>query len=354
MIFLKKSLAEKIALFTVVLLIICLITNPMIARQGTFTGLHICSNVIIPSLFPFTFLSIFLVKSELLSGIKIIGKFTDIFFGLSSNEFVLFMLSQIGGYPLGAKLLNEAVREGKISGKRAEGLITAFINPGPAFCICVVGLGVFSSKEIGLIFYFSGVFASILILQLQRFYSRTEMTSVVKKSKNIGIADNFVLSAYETSTAIISICVFVIFFSFIISYLDFFSQKFAFLGKIPMLLEVTNAIGRTNNVYVIAFLLGFSGLSIWLQILSIAKNFKIKKTFFIIIRILNGILDVFFVKLLLKIFGIAITTSSKVTFDYGNIVTNPMLYLSLLMMVIVFLISVTTKNSAWKFRDDVV
>ncbi len=354
MIFLKKNLTDKIALFTVILLILSLIINPTIGRQGTFSGLQICGNVIIPSLFPFTFLSIFLVKSELFQIFEKTDKITVVLFGLDSNEFAVFLLSIIGGYPLGAKLLNEGIKKGSISEKRAEHLIMAFVNPGPAFCIGVVGLGVFSSKEIGAILYFAGVLSSIIVLELLRFFGDYETRNAVKKTEKTGICDNFVLSAYETSTAIISICVFVIFFSFVISYFDFFLQKFISLGKISMLLEVTNALSKTQNIYVIAFLLGFSGLSIWLQILSVAKNFKINKYLFVFSRILNGVLGVIFTKLFVKIFCVVIKTSSKIIFSYGNIFTNPMLCISLLMMVIVFLISITTKNSAWKLSDDVV
>ncbi len=354
MIFLKKNLTEIFALFAVILLIVSLITNPTVGRHGTFRGLQICGNVIIPSLFPFTFLSIFLVKSRLLKSSKKFDKITHFLLGINSNEFVLFLLSLIGGFPLGAKLLNEEVKEERMSKKRAGQLILAFVNPGPAFSVSVVGLGIFSSKEIGLILYFAGVLSSIIVLQLLRFFKNCDRPNVTKKAERITISDNFVLSAYDTSTAIISVCVFVIFFSFIISYLDFFSQNLVILNKISMFLEITNALSKTKNVYVIAFLLGFSGVSIWLQILSVVKNFKINKFTFVLSRVFNGILTAAFTKLFVKIIGVVVKTSQGIVLDYGNIFTNPMLCFSLLMMVIVFLISVTTKNSAWKLRDDVV
>lgn len=354
MIFLKKKLVEYAAISSVILLIFGLILNPTVGRQGTFLGLQICGSVIIPSLFPFTFLSLFLVKIRTTETSEKWDKITLFLLGINADEFVIFLLSLIGGFPLSAKLLNEQVREGKMAEKRAERLIAAFINPGPAFCVSVVGIGIFSSKEIGLILYFSSILSSAIFLQILRFFGPSKSQKIPLNKGNVSISSNFVLSAYETKNAIVSICVFVIFFSFIISYLDFFSQHFEVLSKIAILLEITNAVTRCENLYIIAFLLGFAGVSIWLQIFSIAQDFKIGKTVFVLSRISSGLLISLFTKLSVKIFGVVITTSKGIYMSYGNLFENPLLCISLLFMVIVFLISVTSKNSAWKLREDVV
>lgn len=354
MIVLHKISYEKVALFTIILLLASLIINPTVGRYGTFLGLQICGNVIIPSLFPFTFLSIFLIKCRLIKSIVWLDKLTRFILGINANELMLFIMSCIGGYPLGAKLLNEKVKEGEMSEKRASYLAMAFVNPGPAFCLSVVGVGIFSSREIGVMLYITSVISSVIILEAMRFFKTDENKTYSKKTEKVSILDGFVLSAYETSTAIISICVFVIFFSFITAYFDFLAKKIVFFSKISLLLEITSAMTKTKNLYLISFLLGFSCLSIILQIFSIAKEFRIKKYFFIFWRILNGVINFGLTKLFVKIFGLLVKTSQKVVFNYGSFFTNPLLCFALSMMVIVFLISITAKNSAWKLRDDVV
>ena len=128
---------------------ILVITNPKVCTEGAVKGLLLSGRVIIPSLFPFTACVLFIMKSGGLSLLDFANPFTKRVFRLSPQQFSLMLLSFIGGYPVGGKLLNEAVKSGKISKENAGIMLNYCVNAGPAFIVLAVGGGILGSKKIG-------------------------------------------------------------------------------------------------------------------------------------------------------------------------------------------------------------
>ena len=167
-----------------------------------------------------------------------------------------------------------------------------------------------------------------------------------------GIADNFVSSVSGASAALLSICAWVIFFSAIGEYISSCTTRFPWLKYAAAPLEVTNAVANTRSLPLTAFLLGFAGISIWCQILSVGKSIKINFPLFLLARIFHGLLSVCFLRLILKIFKITVKTAAAINFSptYGSAALS----LSMLIMVLIFIISVYTKKSTGKLLDDIV
>ena len=83
---------------------VALIMFPQKSSQGVKAGIDICLNLIIPSLFPFMVLTIFLTQSDI--GYKILKyPATPIakLIGIKCEYIVLFFQGMIGGFPSGAK-----------------------------------------------------------------------------------------------------------------------------------------------------------------------------------------------------------------------------------------------------------
>ena len=76
-----------------------LIIYPSVASDGVKYGLSLCATVIIPSLFPFTVLALIVFKLN----VPFLNKSTAI-----------MLLSHLGGYPVGAKLVDAAYKENEI------------------------------------------------------------------------------------------------------------------------------------------------------------------------------------------------------------------------------------------------
>lgn len=348
-----KRLVFYIGVFLSFLLLILILINPEICKNGAATGLIISGNIIIPSIFPFSVFVLLLLKTGLLSKLKFLNKPCLKLFGLSSNEFSVFLLSLIGGYPLGAKLLNEAVLHKKIEKATASIMLNYCVNAGPAFIILVVGSGILHSKKLGLILFFSHISASFILASLLK--KRIKPQESTPQKTNLNIMDNFVLSVCESASATISICSFVVIFSVILSYINFYSIKFPILKNLSYLLEVTNAVTKSRNILLISFVLGFSGFCIWFQAFSQVKSFKINYTLFVFFRIVHAFLSCGLTSLALKILKInAPTLSNGIGACYNFSNSSVSVAISLIIMGIIFIISLYSKNFAGNLLEDLV
>lgn len=342
-----------VSVFGVFSIIILMLTNPTICKDGAVYGLMLSSTVIIPSIFPFSVFVLFILKTNLLNKLNFLSGLTEKLFGLNSDTFSVFLLSLFGGYPTGAKLLSGAVELKKID-KATAGVMQSFcVNAGPAFIILAVGSGMLNSKKIGYVLFVSHILASFLLAAILK--KRIKNKPAATKKINFNIMDNFVSSVAESASATLSVCSFVIIFSVILNYISFYSQKFAFLKKIGYLLEVTNAVSQNRNIFIISFLLGFSGICVWFQIFSLARNFKINYPLFLLFRILHGAFSSGFTFIILKLFKISAPTLSNGVSAYFTFTgTTLSVALSLICMGIIFIISLYTKNYAGNLLEDLV
>ena len=316
--------------------LILMVINPTVCKDGAVYGLLLSSNVIIPSIFPFSVFVLFVLKCSF----------------LGYSRFSLFLLSLIGGYPIGAKVLNSAAELKKIDKTTAETMLNYCVNAGPAFIILAVGSGILESKELGYILFFSHISASFVLFLLSR---KPKITKTPSAKTDYGIIENFVLSVSESASAVISICSFVVIFSVILNYLNFYSKNFSVLKNFGFLLEVTNAVTYNKNLIFISFILGFGGFCVWFQVLSQVKSFKTNYIKFALFRILHGVLSGSFTLLLIKVLKIKVPTfSNGIAANYTFSATTPAAAISLIIMGIIFVISVYGKNNAGNLLEDLV
>ncbi len=322
-----------------------LLKEPTTGLEGAATGIALCGRVIIPSLFPFTFCVLFIIKSGLLKRLSFINGLTQRLFGIAAPFFALFLLSLIGGYPLGSKMLNDYDADQKT----ASVMLCYCVNAGPSFIISAVGNVVFASRQIGLILFFAHIIPPFIMAFLLRKKLGTNVPSSTNPS--IPAADNLVLSASESAQSLIGICSYVILFSIITSYLN----RIAPLGYISMLLEVTNGIYKTRNIYIASALLGFSGISIWCQVFSLCKRIKPKIFLFVAARIFHALLSVILTFFMLRLFKPDVPTFSNGAFVSSKLFTDTAaLGISLVIMGIVFIVSLCNKNYAGNMLEDIV
>ena len=114
-----------------------MIFDTRIVLQSAQDGVSLCIRTIIPSLFPFLALSG--VINNCLIGQKLrllqpIGRFCKIPKGAES----LLVLGFLAGYPIGAQLVTQAYRSGKLSARSARRMLGFCNNAGPAFLFGLV------------------------------------------------------------------------------------------------------------------------------------------------------------------------------------------------------------------------
>lgn len=331
-----------------------IVTDFETSKTAVLRGLLICSKIIIPSLFPFTVCLIFIINTNILSKSKIL-KFFGKLLSLTAEEMSIFLLSLFSGYPTGAKLLNELYVKGSISNNKAKLLINCCVNAGPAFIISAVGQGVFNSKTIGIVLFISHILASFLLLIFSRNKLRLFHLKGSSTSSSLLLTDNFVLSTASAATSVMNICFYVIFFSVVSAYFERLSKIIPTAKTIVYFLEVTNGVTKAENIYIISFLLGFAGFSIWFQVFSCAKDIKPNMSKFSLYRIIHGTVSCFFTFSIIKIFKIKISTFSNISNLSLNFTHSSIgMVIALVILCVFFIFCVENKKRSGNLVEDLL
>ncbi len=123
-----------------------------------------CLEVMIPSLFGFTVLSVYLQSSGLYRvALKPLTVPFSRLMRLDEELCAVFILSNIGGYPVGARLISELVRQSRLSRDDAGRMLCFCYGSGPSFVISIVGQRVFGDAAAGAVI-FAACFLSSLII----------------------------------------------------------------------------------------------------------------------------------------------------------------------------------------------
>lgn len=290
---------------------VSLIACPGQAKKSVEEALTLCGETVIASLFPFLFLSTFISESEIIgSGGRLLSFISRKLFALPADAAVVFILSALGGFPVGAKMTSSLLDKGKISENTAKRLIAACVSPSPSFAVTAVGLSFFASAKTGIIIYASVVISNLIILFLSRFVFKSDEKFYYSKRKvRPKISSAFVSAGNKASEAIISICCYVILFSCLCDVMKNFIADETVLAYLCGLFEVTTGCERLSaisNVPLIAGVIGWGGLSVHFQILSDMEKSGVGLKLFFAARTICASLSVLICDALLRIFPTAV------------------------------------------------
>ena len=316
------NIKKNIIPITFLLFTICLIIFSKSNIQAVKNSLNIWVNNVIPSLFPF------FIATELLNHTNIPKIFGNMFdkimrpiFNIPGIGAYALIMGIISGYPVGAKIVTNFRNQNLCTKEEAERLITFTNNSGPLFILGTVGITLFYDSSIGLLLLFTHLLASITVGIIFRFWK-----SKVKEKRNTDTIDTNITfnslgevlskSILSAINSIVLIGGFIILFGIILSILqkahildmlknilipffDLFNINTEFITPILTgILELTNGIVAVSyitsknlaiNVIISAFLLGFGGISIMLQVLSIISKSDISIKPYILGKLLQGL-----------------------------------------------------------------
>ena len=295
-------------------------------------------NVIIPSLFPLMVVTCFLSGSKMLNVLP---------FGKYKIPIIIFILSCLGGYPIGAKIISEEYKNGTLPLRLAKKLIFCSVNSGPAFAVLTVGAGILGSKSIGLILWAAQILPNLITLSI--ILAKYKGTLIKSNHSVFRLTDKLVDAVSDTSAAMLPICGFITICSVIIHIVKSQIGRFAVIN----LLEISNAVTSVKNIYTLSFLLSFGGLAVALQIMFIAKEIKVNLLQFILYRLFIASISKIITFLSLKLFGISLETFSfsNNTLHYN---TSPIaISVILLVTCICFIVSISSDNLNRKKYTDI-
>ncbi len=278
------------------------------AAQAARAGLTLCYQVIIPSLFPFFVLSTLMVE---LGIARWIGQ------GLEGIMFPLFRLSGacasalalgfVGGYPVGAKTAVSLYQSGSCSKRETEGLLAFCNNAGPSFILGVIGAGVFSSSIVGFLLWATHVVAALMVGLIFRSYQKpSQVGKVVSRREtpaSYPFSAAFTGAIRQSFLSVLNICAFVIFFTVVIRLMEIpnLLTRLGVSGGITAgllsgVIELTQGVCALTGgslplrASAAAFLLGWGGISVHCQTLSVLEGSGLSPRLYLLGKLLQGLI----------------------------------------------------------------
>ena len=323
-----------ICLFTILLLVFSK-TNLSSAKSG----LSLWASYVVPSLLPFFIATELLGYTNVVSYLgKLLNKFMRPMFNVPGEGAFPFIMGIISGYPVGAKIVSDLKRQGICNNVECERLIAFTNNSGPLFIVGTVGIGLFKDTKTGILLLITHILACITVGFLFRWwkwkkrssFSDTSLNTLPSKICLSNLGEVLAASIMNAINTIFLIGGFVVLFSVVISILNSsgsldlvanflspilnifgLSSKYV-KGILTGLIELTNGVcsiasivnkNISINIVICSFLLGFGGISVALQVLSITSKSGISIKPYLIGKLLQGCFAAFYTYLILNNFS---------------------------------------------------
>lgn len=274
--------------FISVFLVVCavlLIVDPSGVSAAVGAASENCLEVVIPSLFAFTVLSVYLQKSGLYRvALRPLTVPLSKLLRLDEELCAVILLANVGGYPVGVKLLSELVHEGRLSRENAGRMLCCCFGSGPAFVVGIAGLRVFGSAAAGLALF--GICFGTSLLMAAFVRSRGEI-ALEKGSGQLDLsADCFVGSVLGAARVMFTVCAMIVGFAAVSALLGTLGVYGAAGALLPdeavfsALLEVTRIKELSAARYALplcAALLSFGGVCVLMQVTALSGEIPLRR-----------------------------------------------------------------------------
>lgn len=326
-------------------LVVYIAAYPGEAFGAALEGLKLWFNSVCPALLPF------FICIEVLIGLGIVRLLGSTFKPLMRPVFNVpgegsfgFFMSIASGYPVGSKITARLRQEKICTLQEGQRLLSLCSTSGPLFIIGAVATGILKRPELGFLLAVSHYFSAITSGFLMRFYGRNRTPNPVKTRINPfsemmdcrrrdGRSIGMLLgdAVKNGVNLILMIGGFIILFAVITRILKLSGllpllSRFL-CGIIPFvkvdpetvssllvgILEVTNGIKECaslqvpimSKIAIASFMMGFGGLSVNAQVLSIISETDLKFGIYLLMKFVQGIAASFYSLAFFKWFGSA-------------------------------------------------
>lgn len=290
----------------VICILYLIITNAQKSILYAIDSINICISMIIPTLFPFFICSGLLIYSGFCESLAKVFRFCMMpLFRVNPVGASAFILGIVSGYPLGAVTAGELYKNNYISKIEAERLLTFCNNSGPLFILGSVGIAVYTNLSYGIMLYAFHVLAAITVGIIFSFYKRKSFTAPqsIMTSPERSVGEIFSIALNNAIQNILIVCGAVIFFSIIsrivLGILPLNSYFAAFAKGVCEFVTGTVAVSDlsisiSEKLIMTAFIVGFAGLSVHVQVMAVIAKYELSLVPYIIGKFLHGLIAAFY------------------------------------------------------------
>lgn len=309
----SRATRAAIPLLFGIFLIFLTVKNSEIAANGIKNGLSLATNVLIPSLLPFLVLSELLLSlgvGEAAAGL--LARPARLLFGLSPRGTVALLLGWLCGVPVGTVSAAMLLKNGDISKEELQRLLLLCNTPSTGFLIGAVGCSLFGSREVGTVLFFAVLLAAALtgfLFKLAYGNLPILQKKAANGAKNALSATTFTAAVRHGFSTALQVTGFVLFFSAVTECVRAVGILSPIL-KVTLcgLLEMTSGtvaaaalLPPDTALLLCAFFAGFSGLSICLQVFSLAECHRPKLVPYLLAKLTQGVLAAALVGIYVKL-----------------------------------------------------
>ena len=356
----RKTTVRGALLMLSLLLFALLLIFPRSAADYARRALTLVATALVPSLFPFMVISDLLYRCGFVSVVgKPLEKPMQKLFRISGEGAGVMLLGMLCGFPIGAKCAVDLYDSGRLGSSECERLIAISSLPSAAFCISTVGLSLFSSVGMGIALYLSGVLSSIIVGAVgARLFRAEDIDRPIKKEappRELSVVD--ITEAVSSSAiGVVKISGFVLFFSVLLGVLGDIALL-EWLDGTPValiysLLELTSGVAKTAALtdesaalLLTAFALGWSSLSIHLQIISLATGRPLRFSRYLLSKLLVGVTSALIVFSSAALFRFPIKSTGATMLTSG--VPSGICYPILCIFLISLGVAIAKKVKSW-------
>ncbi len=345
----RKSFFQVLGVF---LSLICMFKIPYAVTDGVTNGLQICFYVILPSLFPFMVLSNYIIKSNIFGfAYKVFSPISKILFRQPPESVPVIIMSMIGGFPVGIKMISTLKSSDKITSNQAWRLCLFCINGGPAFVITAVGVNMLNSNRAGVIMYASLCISSLILGVITSFLGDKKDVKQDCKTEVQSPVSSLSGAVSEGLQSVLGICAWVGIFSAITSCIKVFIENESLYTSLSAFLEVTNGcvlLAGKMPIPVITLIIGFGGICAHCQVMQNIRDCGLKYSHFLVCRVLNGAIASFISYLLLLVFPVEVdvfASSQNMTVNAYS-VSLPA-FCTFAIMCIIMIFDIDRKKKIW-------
>ena len=303
------------------------LSTPGTVAQAARDGLRLCAAVMIPSLFPFFVISNLFVRRGYHQYVTAcLRPVMEPVFGLAPEGASALALGAVGGYPIGAATAFQLYDEGILSEKEAARLLAFCNNAGPGFIFGVVGLGLLGSAKIGAMVFAVHLVSAALVGVGIHLLAGPEITShramAAPLEPKEDFPASFIAAVQVAAATMLNVCAFLVFFAVMLAFLRtspvwslpsrvihlVFGLDLPAAGALlDGLMELSTGISHLQAnpcdlpamLSVCSFLLGWGGLCVHCQVLSLRGQRPIRMTNYFVGKLCQGLIAAILIQFVL-------------------------------------------------------
>lgn len=227
-------------------LLFLLFSHPALIASGCSLGLTLWYTAVLPSLLPFLIFSNLLIRTGMFRYLnRIYAPLLRRIFGISEEGCYAVLLGFLCGFPMGAKVIADLVREQLISSEEGEYLLGFCNNVSPAFflnyvCLLKIGCQTVPWKLV-LLFYSLPVLYGIATRPFYHFTDLCQKRQASLHRLNFPMLDACIMDGFSTITRLGG---YIMLFTILIQFLKLLPLSDPALAFLSAVLEISCGIDQ--------------------------------------------------------------------------------------------------------------